>query len=403
MARLRDVFFYPYSGWPQFPWSEGRNAQPPYSTDILDRDAAARSSRAVTEALSRRLAAYQIETRRRGYGINILDQMRDSGVEATPLPKYAKDGFAGRVELTRGFRLLLPVQRAEVLTEVAYLCLLPLAREEGWDAALEAAVASVRDDYRCTWTSAWRRTPDRKRAVRLTVEMADDGYGRWHLEIGSLDGTVDLITPTLMGWTWIENFERMAKDMRFDADGRLVIGRGSQFLSGVTTIDVATGEVIGDEASIYAEGDTAPLNYPGEPGHASPTVETPSASKLMLMGGQGPVSDRVAAYAAEADVLFGRWQAEPWLAWWSAVGATEVYLPVWYSGDKAKTVLQFAGDRLTATRYRPPESVPADPQAAREVARTDAMAIVEKVRKRFNLPEPPPLLPSKSPREEASH
>lgn len=80
VARFRTVYIYPYSGWPQWPWEAGRDAPGPFDDDLLDRDAAARSARAVTEAISLALQSKSVQSRRSTYSINLLQQVGSADV-----------------------------------------------------------------------------------------------------------------------------------------------------------------------------------------------------------------------------------------------------------------------------------------------------------------------------------
>ena len=102
--------------------------------------------------------------------------------------------------------------------------------------------------------------------------MSDDGFGRWRVQISDSTGTVLRKTPELLGWTSVENFQKMAQDMRFDAEGRLIMGRGSMFMDNVTTFDVGSGAVISDRST--QGGDVIPLRYPGIPGNLSHGLST---------------------------------------------------------------------------------------------------------------------------------
>ncbi|MGV8885626.1 MAG: hypothetical protein ACOH1T_08585 [Microbacteriaceae bacterium] len=391
MARLRNVYIYPYSGWPNFPWDEGRDARPPYSSAISDRDAAARSARAATEALSTELTEEQITSRRTSYRFMILNEPHPTDVEVEPHPEWAKDGFLGHIRICDGFRNLLPPQRAAVMAEAVYLGLRELALEENWLAPLDAAMNRVRAiDYRCLWMSSWKSSPDRVHSVRIVMELADDGYGRWHVEIGK-GGVVHRSTAELSGWTWVKNFEFMAKEMRFDERGHLVVGRGSGFLHAVTTIDIATGAVLSDEPAEPYARNSVRLSYPGMPGIPVPPVKAVESIDFSVGGGGGPLSGRVYSYHLEADRLDDQMFSEAWDAWWRGIGVSEVFLPIEFFGDEAKISMRLAKKRLTVKRHRPPESVPLLPTAARKAARADVEELVERVRKRFDLPEPPRL------------
>jgi hypothetical protein len=113
---------------------------------------------------------------------------------------------------------------------------------------------------------------------------------------------------------------------------------------------------------------------------------------VRFTGGYGPVSDEIMEYHTEAARLTEQIQDGAWVEWWTSAGLTEVDLSVWYSGPAPRILLRQVGERLTARRFRPPSSVPGSADAAIEEARSDVALLIRKVRARFDLPEPPPLV-----------
>ena len=271
MPRLSNVHLYPYAGSPTAPWAVGRPPAPPYDDAAHDFDAAARTARRVAEGIGRRLLLAGVESKRGSYRIMMRHLAEADAVYVDPSIAFARDGFLGSIQPAAGFRLLLPEQRAEVLTRAVEECLRPLADREGWRAQLEGAVSELRDaDFACAWASIWKSTRDRKLKVRLAAELADDGYGRWWIDIADSQGEHLRSTERMFGWVSIENFERMAKWMTFDAPRTLVVPSGSAALDVTTRIDLDTAAVVreGQEAS----ADDKVLSYPGEPGRSTPEI-----------------------------------------------------------------------------------------------------------------------------------
>jgi hypothetical protein len=191
--------------------------------------------------------------------------------------RYAKTGFIGRLEVPEGFRHLLPQQRAIALGDALHESLKPLARAEGWDDTLDTVVSVARsNDFACGWRSPWKSSRDKKFQVRIDVVIHDDGYGRWLIDIAEPEGVIVRSTERMFGWTWLENYFRMAKSMRFVAPRVLSVGMGSMFLHGVTSIDLDTA------LTLDSVGDSQPgvgsviLSYPGEDGHATPGMRVVS-------------------------------------------------------------------------------------------------------------------------------
>ncbi len=323
--------------------------------------------------------------------INILMKPGESDIEVGADIAFAREGFLGRVLISRGFHRLLPAGRAALLSEVVHRNLVPLADAEGWRETLDQAVERFRESgYECRWTSPWKAARDGRHQVRLSMRMADDGYGRWKVEVADLTGAVLRASAELPGWTWVENYQIMAKEMWFDPDGHLVVGRGSSFIGHITAIDIDTGSVI-DAKSNHGSGALS-LSYPGEPGQKLPLVVDEEIPVVRFTGGYGPMSDSVMNYHNEAERLTEQIQAGAWIEWWQAAGVGEVDLSLWYSGAAPKILLRLVGERLTARRFRPPGSIPEDADAAIRAAGADVANLIAKVRARFDLAEPPPLV-----------
>ena len=148
--------------------------------------------------------------------ISILSKSGSANIEVGADLTDIRSGFLGRVLISRGFHRLLPIDRAAVMAEVVERSLIPLAESEGWLHSLERAMRRVgHDDFVCVWESPWKRTPDLRHQVRIKVWVADDGYGRWRVQVANLENDVLRQTPEILGWTWVDNFVRMAKQMRF--------------------------------------------------------------------------------------------------------------------------------------------------------------------------------------------
>lgn len=271
---------YPYSGWPEKPWGLGRDAVAPFDPDALDLDAAARTARRVTEELTRRLQAAGVESKRGSYQISMRSVAESDGVEVDPSIRFARDGFLGSIKPPRGFRLLLPEQRAGSIAAAVQENLRPLAVKEGWEDELDQAARAARDvDFECSWTSEWKSTRDRTLKARLSVTLADDGYGRWLIEVANSEGEHLRRTERMFGWTWLSNFQKMAKTMAFSEPHTLVVGRESMFLGVATSIDLDTA-VARHEGNDVGVGEVV-LSYPGEPGRPSPAVVSEVVADLV--------------------------------------------------------------------------------------------------------------------------
>ena len=260
MARLKTFYLYPYSGWEELPWNQGRGATAPYDEDTLDLDATARTSGRVFESISWGLQSLGIDSRRSSYSVGIMWSESDD-VEARPNLDYFAQGFVGNIAIPRGFRFVAPDLRAELLLSSLSTTIRALAAREGWEgSAIDPIVAGFRDSgYTCEWTSQWKSTRDRRLRVQMSMRLADDGYGRWRMTVARGDSDAVVVqTEEVLGWTWIENFVRSFKSMRFISPRVLEVGSGSGILDRAVRVDIETGEVH------RREPDPVPLSYPGD-------------------------------------------------------------------------------------------------------------------------------------------
>lgn len=90
MAKFSDLHCYPYSGWPDIPWGLARPLEKRPTEDELDVDAAARSSRRVTESISLELPAAELSASKSTYQIS-LSVGDEPDLIATTLRKRSYD------------------------------------------------------------------------------------------------------------------------------------------------------------------------------------------------------------------------------------------------------------------------------------------------------------------------
>jgi hypothetical protein len=263
LAKLKSFDLYPYSGWEELPWNEGRGSIGPWGDMTLDQDAAARTSRRVFEAVSWGVKALGIDSRRSSYRLGILDSYTEPGeFDVRPNLKYFADGFVGHVAIPQGFRFVEPDERASLLLGALSAVVEALSTREGWDfAPVESVIAGFRDSgYACEWASPQKMSRDRMVQVQMVARLADDGYGRWHLVVSDVGtGKVLIRSAEVLGWTWVENFVRSFKSMRFIAPRVVEVGSGSGILDRTVNVNLETGEVIREMP------EPVPLSYPGDP------------------------------------------------------------------------------------------------------------------------------------------
>ena len=256
MAGFRDVHLFPYSGWHRRPWGLP-------DTLSLDVDAAARTARRVTEAISREVASLGLTSAASSYRL-VCWRGRTGQLELERV-RAPRDLFLGRLYIPRGFRFLDPQVRAALIADATEAALGGIVETAGWDSrALSDALKAVRnEDFACTWVGPWKSTRDRKRRVRLQGRIHDDGYGRWRLVVASKGSEMPITeTADVLGWTWLTNFDHAARSMRFVSADVVSVTSGSDMFPDPVGVNITTGEIL------RRKPDPRPTMYPGKPRRA---------------------------------------------------------------------------------------------------------------------------------------
>ncbi|MDL9979073.1 hypothetical protein [Microbacterium candidum] len=385
MPALRMVWVWPGMGAPDQLWETLDG------TATKEVDSFLRTSVRVCESFSRELSSEPVEA-------------RSSQVRFFALPGEAPDLEVsvveqrsslevGHVYVPRGFHNLEASVRAGLVAAAVETGVLRLAELRGWNASLITAAMdrarSTTFEYR--WVGPVKQRRDRRVVARLRGELVDDGYGRLSAEFTeAATGTVT-ITELVRGWNSQKSFDRAARSMRWDDTGRLTFSTGSywDWQDVVVTADPTNGAITTTEPTIEPRrnnGDGGPPPVP------LPVVVKRGTPEIVLLGGSGPTSDRTEVYDERADQLHTSMTENlEWTEWWRLVGVSEAYLPLWYDGDRWKTTIRKASDRLTAVRYRPVDSIPEDPDKARALAVRDFETLLYRIQERFDLPPHPPF------------
>jgi hypothetical protein len=291
----------------------------------------------------------------------------------------------------------------------------------------EAAV----DGFEWTGTGPWKSSPDRRRSARLTGRLLDDGYMRTAIEIrDGRDGPIRS-SEQFLG---VENSRRFRNHLKtLEWVGSDVVAAGlnvDHLLFGRIEIDAATGTVLGRwrhhfnrepsglelafmgnpdglAAAQEALGDKPriPLEITLEQVDADPVVrpndgdvrraiarpDVRTAPRRLvflgisdLRGAPRDYSRRIAALEAvvEADAA--------WRSWWTSAGFFEVDLGTSVDTATPGLTVRIREDRIVARLRRPRATIPRGP-SARTLATADFSRLIERIRERADMPEPPPL------------
>lgn len=214
----------------------------------------------MTEAISRALGQHNLISPVGSYRL-FAEQGTDQDL-GLMMMRLDRDPSLGSLQIPPGFRHLGPQVRAGLIADATEAALLLLASHAGWDAQIvKDSVQRTRDEqFSCEWVGPWKSTRDRKSRVRLQGRIVDDGYGRWQIAVADRTSTDPcLLTKERLGWTWLSNFERASKSMRFTTPTVLELAVGSDMLPEPVQVDISTGAIKGHSR------DPRPTSYPGDP------------------------------------------------------------------------------------------------------------------------------------------
>lgn len=244
MPLLREVWFWPPTGFVDRRWSHGT------AFDSPDADTFLRQSRAVCERYCEALPALAVT-----HGTSHLrlfladpddDRLTVPGPDDAPTAAFLggpRTGFEmGLVRLPARWRHRPDDRRREDILGVVHASVMLMADErrlEGRDRLVQAVEHVRAHGYGYTWDGPWTRSPRRGPfAARARFRLADDGHGRVSVEVASLgsDGTPVATASTSEYRTW------GTAGIRFRSFARTMRWRGPDVLSldaGLALDDVA--------------------------------------------------------------------------------------------------------------------------------------------------------------------
>jgi hypothetical protein len=390
---LRDVHFWPDTGWPDHRWYPSDLDDDTYGP-VLDMDALLRGSRKVTELLGERLAEEGITMP--FASIRLMPGLPSASGD---LEVEVSDHMAGgediaHVHVPVGFHDL-DVRERDALVLLMWRETLKrlVARRGGDPAAVDhAADAARRDDHEVPRRGPWKQDRTRSRRMRLVGVLRDDGFLRLRVEVEELRGErSSLLSDEMVGGSSYWSFDRAARSLRWT--------------SSTTVVGISVpGIILGDRGSFAFDVVTGAVEVRG--GHTDPLPIEPTgpatsigfrflekpADHIDVMWGSAvyDFDDVPEEYEEERERIGDLLESPAWREWWKAVDVDEVRCVYDFSADKASSVVRFTGRGLSVSIKRPTATIPTG-AAATELALADVEAVLDRVATRRRIGPSPSL------------
>ncbi|MBU2664324.1 hypothetical protein KOI35_12545 [Actinoplanes bogorensis] len=404
MATLRTVWFWPGTGWADRPWVEAPGE-----------DAFARSANSVSELYSQGVRPAGITNRHSELRLFTRDGGDREDVLVMVHPEE-NEGFEMAVaELPKGVDRLPAAKRARLVLEVMHGAAVRLGQARGWDpAGLAGAHAHVlAAGLRFRWDGPAKSSPDRRHTAQPSFVLGDDGLGRVVVRVRRReDGSTVCVSPVAAVWGSSRAFADYARTVRwngsslvnFGPEDGVVIGADGSSVAGSPywpiTLDLNDPGTFGVEPADTTgpvpdvdglSADTAgPV--PDVDGLPAIVVRTPAdlGPRIEIVGG-GSRKAIPAAYQQTLSGLLVQLRAPAWRDWWS--GADRDLLEIFYEfpDGPARSSVRRGRNAVVATLRRSPATLRDEPDPA-AVARRDVVELLDAIRRRAGLGEPPPLI-----------
>jgi hypothetical protein len=390
---LRDVHFWPDTGWPDHRWYPSDLDDDTYGP-VLDVDALLRGSRKVTELLGERLAEEGITMP--FASIRLMPGLPSASGD---LEVEVSDHMAGgediaHVHVPAGFHDL-DVRERDALVLLMWRETLKrlVARRGGDPAAVDrAADAARRDDYEVPRHGPWKQDRSRSRRMRLVGVLRDDGFLRLRVEVEELRGErSSRLSDEMVGGSSYWSFDRAARSLRWTS---------STTVEGISV----PGIILGDRGSFAFDVVAGAVGVRG--GHADPLPIEPTgpataigfrfaerpADHVDVMWGSAiyDFDDVPEEYEEERERIGDLLESPAWRGWWKTVDVDEVRCVFDFSAERASSVVRFTGRRLSVSIKRPTATIPTGAAGA-ELALADVEAVFDRVVTRRRIGPSPSL------------
>lgn len=391
---LREVYMWPSTGFSDSVWDTNTTSDATWPT--AEFDSLARTSRRVSEALSKALAEEAIEVPRGSIRLMPRGQSSSFNVEIEVPERIWEREEMPFIYVPIGFHLHDSEIRAELTATAWEMVLERIAELRGWDPrGVHRAARKVRSGrYQHRSYSLWRKSPDRTMEFRLVGSIHDDGFFRLRLEFRSCGSAEpSSFSPQFVGGSTSPSFTRLAKSLRWAPGGyvRATIADGAEF-----TFDPRHGGLDGD-----LDGDE--VEPPPRKNGSFATQGVSRGSNITVafrpvdprafsvFVGAGPTSGVPEAYL-NALWQFGEQvrQEGVWRDWWLQLGRSSVTFNTWFEREQDRVSVRLQDDAVTATTWRPSGSIPKAREAA-ALAREDFLRALARIQRRAKLADHPKL------------
>lgn len=405
MARFTMVEFWPATGSFDRPWLDdpGQDAFAKTATRVCERfSEALRDAPDGGQINSRvgslRLFTHHHEDRR------AAEPAAGTGsvlVEVSLDPPYGYESSG--VFLPDGIEHLAAQDRAHLVLEVICGAAGRLAEARGWDGQVLAAARQhvIDNDYCYAVVGPWKANRSRSHRARCVLDLADDGFGRLTLEVAEAGSEqVALSAGPFVSFSTREGFMRSLRTLRWTSARTVTVvplinpfGHGSDAV--VLDLD-SDGTTPADAAPAPATTATS-SSASQQPPRVPPVVvrgvgaAAPEQPHEIRVGGGGPTNNASKVYRRTLSLMLHQLESEPWQEWWCHAPVAVLTIFYWFDAGRRPGVrVERRENEATASIARAAHSQGLGAEGIQQ-AHADVTALVDRLRSRFNLPDPPQL------------
>jgi hypothetical protein len=404
VAQLSTIEFWPATGFIDQPWVDdaGEDAFVKTATRVCERFSEALRDAPPEARITNRVSSIRLFTGRHGAS---NQRQPDPQVDAdSVLVEAILDPPSGfemvRVTVPSGIENLTAQQRARLVLDVITAATGRLAEARGWHRApLDAARRHVIDHgYGFTAVSPWKSSRSRRHRARCAFAMADDGFGRLTLQVADVaNGSLIATAGPYLAYSTREGYTRSVRTLRWTSATSVEVVPFIDLLGRATstvTLDLAGEQTTAPDAAAVTEPHE---KSQGDAAAALPAVvvhgvgaSAPEQRHEMRVCGGGPINDTSRVYTRTLDLMLDQLETEPWQLWWSRSPVAVLDIYYWFDGNRPGIRVQRRAQAGTASITRPARDQGQSAEGVQQ-AHADVAALVDRIRARFELPDPPEL------------